>query len=210
MSTEDPDLTARARIRNAALAEYADRGSRGMTIRGVAEKAGVSPALVQHHFGTKERLREECDDHVMRYIRGEVASGIDERNIGDPRYVAAAYQNGPLYMRFLSRALVEGSPAAARTFDEMVDITEHYLKEHSELEDADFRAQAAVFVAMKLGIIVLGSHVSRALGADLYDLKASARVGRAGLDIIAPEFVGSDIADLARSGLNRYEHGDRS
>ena len=210
MGTADTDLTARARIRNAALAEFAERGSRGMTIRGVAEKAGVSPALVQHHFGTKERLREECDDHVMRYIRGEVASGIEERNLGDPRYVAAAYQKGPLYMRYLSRALVEGSPAAARMFDEMVDITEGLLKEHSNLRDADFRGQAAVFVAMRLGVMVLGDHVSRALGADLFDPKVSARVGRAGLDIIDPEFVGRDIADLARSGLDRYESGDNS
>ena len=146
----------------------------------------------------------------MRYIRGEVASGIDARNIGDPRYVAAAYQNGPLSMRYLSRALVEGSPAAARMFDEMVDITEALLKEHSNQKDADFRGQAAGFVAMKLGVMVLGDHVSRALGADLFDPKASARVGRAGLDIIDPEFVGRDIADLARSGLDRYERGDKS
>lgn len=209
MSTTDRDLTARARIRNAALAEFVERGSRGMTIRGVAEKAGVSPALVQHHFRTKERLREECDAYVMESIRGEVTAGVDERQLDDPSFVAAVYQNLPLLTRYLSRALVEGSAAAARAFDEMVDLTEVYLKEHSDAEAIDLRAQAAVFVAMKLGVLVLGDHVSRAIGVDLYDPKGAPRVSRAGLDIVSPDFVGRDLADLARTGLDRYEQDQR-
>ena len=47
---DDGDLTARARIRDAALRLFAERGVEGVTIREIAEAAGVSGGLVRHHF----------------------------------------------------------------------------------------------------------------------------------------------------------------
>ncbi|GAC68295.1 putative TetR family transcriptional regulator [Gordonia soli NBRC 108243] len=41
----------------------------GATVRTIAEAAGVSPGLVIHHFGSKEALRAECDDHVLALTR---------------------------------------------------------------------------------------------------------------------------------------------
>lgn len=48
------DLTARARIRNAALDLYAASGEDKVSMRAVAAEAGVAVGLVQHHFKTKE------------------------------------------------------------------------------------------------------------------------------------------------------------
>jgi AcrR family transcriptional regulator len=45
------DLTARARIREAAFALIADQGVHGATLRAIARRAGVSAALVNHHYG---------------------------------------------------------------------------------------------------------------------------------------------------------------
>lgn len=64
-----PVHTGRDRIVQAALREFADSGFDGASIRGIASRAGVSPALVQHHFGTKARLREECDQYVLAGVR---------------------------------------------------------------------------------------------------------------------------------------------
>ena len=50
------DRTAKARIRDAAIECYAFHGD-DCTARMVAEKAGVSPGLVIHHFGSMEGLR---------------------------------------------------------------------------------------------------------------------------------------------------------
>jgi AcrR family transcriptional regulator len=55
------DLTARARIRHAAIRLFADRGIDGTTVRDIAREAGVSPGLLRHHFGSKEALRQVCD-----------------------------------------------------------------------------------------------------------------------------------------------------
>lgn len=49
---------ARHTILAAARLEFAAGGYDGATIRGIAARAGVDPALVHHYFGTKERLFE--------------------------------------------------------------------------------------------------------------------------------------------------------
>lgn len=46
----------RNRILVAARAAFGELGYDGATIRGVAGRAGVDPALVHHYFGTKQRL----------------------------------------------------------------------------------------------------------------------------------------------------------
>jgi AcrR family transcriptional regulator len=46
----------RGRILEAARAAFGERGYDGATIRGIAARVGVDPALVHHYFGTKQRL----------------------------------------------------------------------------------------------------------------------------------------------------------
>jgi len=43
-------------ILDAARTAFSESGYDGATIRGIAGKAGVDPALVHHYFGTKEQL----------------------------------------------------------------------------------------------------------------------------------------------------------
>jgi AcrR family transcriptional regulator len=75
------DLTARARIRDAAIACFAEQGF-DASFRTIAKRAGVSPGLITHHFGSKEALRAECDAEVLRrytaYKTGAVDMPTDE------------------------------------------------------------------------------------------------------------------------------------
>jgi len=50
------DLTAAARIRDAAIERFGEQGF-SVGLRPIAEAAGVSAALVIHHFGSKDGLR---------------------------------------------------------------------------------------------------------------------------------------------------------
>ncbi|MFI7610545.1 TetR/AcrR family transcriptional regulator [Nonomuraea terrae] len=200
----EEDLTARARIRDAAMALFAERGVKAATIRGIAEAAGVSPGLVQHHFGTKEELRQACDAYVLSYVREQVAVGITGHNLEDPAYIENVHRSAPPLMHYLGRALVDGSPGAAAMFDELVNVTEQHLSSDGRSE-ADHRARATVLTAMKLGITVLHDHVSRALGTDLYGPQGALRVGKAQLDLIQPEFLGRELFEQARTGLEKLE-----
>jgi TetR/AcrR family transcriptional regulator, regulator of cefoperazone and chloramphenicol sensitivity len=58
------DRTAKAVIRDEALALFARLGPDAVTVRQIAAAAEVSPALVVHHFGSKQGLRAAVDERV--------------------------------------------------------------------------------------------------------------------------------------------------
>jgi AcrR family transcriptional regulator len=207
------DLTARARIRDAAMRCFAEQGEKATTLRVVAAEAGVTAGLVSHHFGTKQGLREACDAYVLEYLRGGIAEAIDEQGLADPGFLRTVYDSAPLVLQYLARALVDGSAAAASLFDNLVALTEEYLATHPPQQgasQADPRAQAAVLIAMRLGMWALGDHLVRALGADALTPEVLPRVSAALVDIMSPEFVGSDLLALARTGFARYQTTDGS
>lgn len=197
------DLTARARIRDAALRQFAAHGIEGATLRGIAAEAGVSPGLVQHHYGSKDGLRAACDAYVLESIRRQARQALDEGRMADPAFLDAAFASAPLVTGYLVRALVDGSPAASGLFDELVRLTEAYLAGVDG--GADVHARAAVLTAMKLGISVFRDHLARALGVRDLAGEAYARVARATLDILSPRVIRPDLAAQARTGLDRYE-----
>lgn len=81
------DLTAKARIRNAALDLYAEYGEERVSMRTVAARAGVAVGLVQHHFKTKEGLRAAVEQLVVDYY---VLAITSVPQAGTPAQVAAA------------------------------------------------------------------------------------------------------------------------
>lgn len=202
------DFTARARIRDAAMRLFADHGPAATTIRAVAEQADVAPGLVSHHFGSKQGLRDACDDYVLEYLREIVAQGVDEQGVADPAYLDQVYQGASDVMRYVARALVDGSAGAAALFDNFVALTEDYLVDHPShgaASQTDPRTQAAVMVAMRLGVWVLHPHLMRAVGADALTPQLLARLSAAVLDVMSQDFAGADIVALARTGLARYQ-----
>lgn len=196
------DLTARARIRDAALAEFGAQGMAGATIRGIAKRAGVSPALVQHHFGTKEGLRAACDDHVLAYYRGTAEAAFDRGQIGDSSFLSTIYASSQPVLDYLARALVDGTPAAATVFDEMVSLTERYFADRPGL--ADPRTRAIVYTSMRLGGLVLHQHMTRLLDVDSIT-DAGPQLGRATLDIVSPDILPDGLTDQIRQALDNYE-----
>src|SRR5262249_41433285 len=85
------DLTARARIRDAALTLFAERGIEGATIRDIAKAAGVSSGLVRHHFGSKEGLRDACDSHALERLLAFKEEAVLEGHLGDTGFLATIH-----------------------------------------------------------------------------------------------------------------------
>ena len=61
-------MTATARIRDSAIEQWGQHGF-NVGLRAIAEAAGVSAALVIHHFGSKDGLRKACDDYIAEEVR---------------------------------------------------------------------------------------------------------------------------------------------
>ncbi len=122
------DLTAAARIRDAAIARFGEQGF-GVGLRSIAEAAGVSAALVIHHFGSKDGLRKACDDYVAEEIRN---SKSDAMNSSDPATWFAAMaeieEYAPL-MAYLVRSMQAGGELAKTLWRTMIDNAETYLDE---------------------------------------------------------------------------------
>jgi AcrR family transcriptional regulator len=202
------DVTTKARIRDSAMRLFAEHGVKETTIRTIATDAGVAPGLVSHHFGNKQGLRDACDAFVMDYLQRVIAEGVDGQAIADPGYLGDVYATAPVVLRYVSRALVDESPGATSLFDNLVDLTEHYLTTHppqGRAGEQDLRTLSAVHVAMRLGVWVLHPHLVRVLGADALTPQVLTRISAAMLDVISPELAGADLLSLARNGLNRYQ-----
>jgi AcrR family transcriptional regulator len=214
------DLTARARIRDAALEQFATHGFDGATIRGIAEAAGVSPGLVQHHFGSKEGLRRACDDAVVELVRQKVRA-IQTGDLTKPGFLGALYAAAPPLVRYAARAVVDGSPAGAWLLDEMTAMTEAFLGATWPDRFPD-RAQrtrdaAVVLVAQSVGTIVLHEQVARQMGLQAWVDVVSPRIGLAQLDVYEAigEFTasgwGAEIRGLLASDPRRLldDEGDK-
>jgi AcrR family transcriptional regulator len=204
------DLTARARIRDAALEQFAEHGFEGTTIRGIAQAAGVSAGLVQHHFGSKEGLRQACDDAVLELVRRKIAA-TEDGEITNPSFLAALYAAGAPLVRYLARAAVDRSPAAAALLDEIVSGSEVFLTatwpERFPPGSQRTRDAAAVLVAQGAGTIVLHEHLARQMGLVPWKEILSPRIGLAQLDVYEAlgEFVASGWGAQIRDAVARYQ-----
>ncbi|MGJ0119719.1 TetR family transcriptional regulator [Williamsia sp. MIQD14] len=123
------DLTARARVRDAAIAVWARDGFVA-SVRTIAEEAGVSPGLVIHHFGSKEGLRAECDAHVADVTRerNRAALADAERGataVGDQ--LAGLADAGPSLM-YLVRSVADGGEFARSFIARLVADTQESMR----------------------------------------------------------------------------------
>jgi TetR/AcrR family transcriptional regulator, regulator of cefoperazone and chloramphenicol sensitivity len=211
------DLTARARIRDAALAQFAERGYAGTTLKGIAEIAGFSIGLVQHHFGSKEDLRQACDTYARDTLGDLDSYGVTGGEINDPAFLAQM-QHGPLMLvvRYVARAMVDGSSAAAEFFDSGADALEAFFSrtwpERFPPGSRRVRDAAAVMAAMHYSTLVLHEHIARRMGAEDDVLTAqgtqiTARISPAILDVYLSmaEFASSETATAIRKAAEEHQ-----
>jgi len=116
--------TARADILAAARRGFLERGYAGVTMRAVAAEAGVDPALISYHFGSKSGLfgaalgLEANPPEVLAAVLAGPAEGLPERLLGAVLDVWEHPQRGLALRRLAEGAL--GDPDVARLFREML------------------------------------------------------------------------------------------
>lgn len=166
-----PDLTARARIRDAAITRFAADGVSGTSVRAIAADAGVSPALVIHHFGSKDALRVACDQQVAATIRENKRRALTAGASLDPLAALRAAQSGPPLLAYLARTLVDTSPHVAELVDELVEDAVGYMEDGvasgTLTPTDDPRGRAIVMTMWSLGALVLHEHIARVMDVDL-------------------------------------------
>ena len=204
------DLTARARIRDAAIRLFAERGVESTTIREIARTAGVSGGLVRHHFGSKDDLRTACDAYALSQIMRLKEQAVLEGQIAGPGFMSTVQPTMLVLLKYFARSMVDGSPSAHSMFDEMVGLCEDWLAKHHRGEMRDPRAYAALLVATELGVLVMREQLSRALGSDIFTPKGHLRWVRAKVDFYSQPLLSAEVAGQAHATLDRLQHSGRA
>jgi AcrR family transcriptional regulator len=199
------DLTARARIRDAALRLFAERGIDGATIRDIAAEAGVSSGLVRHHFGSKEALRDACDSYAVDRLNRLREEMFREGHV-NTALMLEIHPAAQLMQRYLSRSMVDGSGAATAMFEEMVRVGERWLAAQ-DVTVTDPRAYIAVLVAMQSGLYMMHEQLSRTLGVDILSAAGHLRVTRGLVDFYSHPLLSPETAAELHAALERLQPG---
>ncbi len=78
----------RARIVEAAIQAFAERGFHGASTRDIATRAGVNQGLITHHFGSKDALWREAMNRTFAQLHASIGDRLDDAEHDDPREVA--------------------------------------------------------------------------------------------------------------------------
>jgi AcrR family transcriptional regulator len=199
------DMTAEARIRQAAVERFPVDGIEGTTVRAIAADAGVSPALVLHHFGSKQGLLDACDHYVVELVRTTKTRAIADGTATDAGFIASMYRMAPPIVRYLGWSLSRGAPATSRLFDELVQESERLLAVAEEQgmvrSSPDPHGRAVVLLTMQLGFVVLHEHVSRALGMDPFGLDGLMRITEREMEVFTGGLFTPEAARVASQGV---------
>jgi AcrR family transcriptional regulator len=189
------DLTAYARIRNAALELFAARGTAATTIRDIAKAAGVSPGLVQHHFGTKAGLQKAVDEFVVADALSTITDlpeSLEERSAEFAARMGAVTRDRPAAVLYLARAASEGSELGLRAFEEIVEFG---VREFRAMEEAgqlgpDLDLQWAVLqmLLFNLATMMFEPAISHALGESIMTEEGRRRVNAAATRLFTQGF----------------------
>lgn len=171
------DQTARANIRDCALALFADHGFDVVTLREVAACADVSPALVLHHYGSKEGLREAVDAHVAGVFDAMLTQAPDAWDMAKPdvhlglgEMMLRSLPPGTPIPSYLRRLLLSGDPVGRQLFRRWLDMTialdQQLIAAGMMRPTEDPEARAAFLMVNDLAMVLLRPHLIDAIGLD--------------------------------------------
>lgn len=186
----DEDLTTKARIRDAAMVRFAADGVASTSIRAVAADAGVSPALVIHHFGTKDGLVQAVEDAVVQRL----AEGHDMVRSSGPQAMAEylralsdIMRRDPAVRDYIGRTVTEGSEAAATLFHRLFAFAsndQHLVDAGIIRADADPFWRAMHQVLLFVAPLAFRQLIDRELGDSSLEPEQEERALNATLDLL--------------------------
>ena len=173
------DRTARARIRDEALALFAARGADSVTMRDIAAAADVSPALLIRHYGSKDGLIDAVDDHVVAMFEAvltRVTTDTAETGL-EPSAVPSMLDSLATYLppdspipAYLSRLLIAGGRVGSALFDRLYQISgkalDAMIAAGIASPGADPAVRAAFLLVNDLAVLILRARLAEVLGAD--------------------------------------------
>lgn len=160
---------SKSQLLRAAFALIAERGFRGASFQAIAERAGYSPSLVSHRFGSREGLLAELVRRMVHRWGADVRDVKVESRTGKSGLIAtaAAHQQAlresPAAVRAMYMLIFESLIEAPELRQEFAaldtrlrEATEQLLRSGIPAgevrDDVDVYAHSTLFLAMLRGI----------------------------------------------------------
>lgn len=152
---------AEERLVAAAADLLGEVGPRAMSVRQVAERAGVNHGLVHHYFGGKDGLLRAA----MRHLVEEHERWARDVSAGGPFPVPFALGRDQRYLRAVVRALLDGERDLALTeLSSGVSVPRQAMdaevkRRGLDTPDTDTKAAVAAAMALEMGWAALESFI---------------------------------------------------
>jgi AcrR family transcriptional regulator len=204
------DLTTKARIRAAAMEVIAERGMARASVRAIADRAGVSAALVLHHYGSRQAVLDEVARWALQALhamteRAARAAAATSAFAGATQQRQAAMDlllaQVPHLGDYLRQLLLEPSPDSVRWFVAAVEATALDLGEREQQGRArpssDVPATATMLVLLSMAPLLLQPFLDAALGTDVSAAEGRNRWRRSQAELLTSALYPSAKDDVA-------------
>ncbi|MBT5398366.1 MAG: TetR/AcrR family transcriptional regulator [Micrococcales bacterium] len=154
-----------------AVQMFAADGFQKTSLRSIAKQAGVSPALMIHHFGTKDKLIDLAIVNTLGdWVAKEKLAMLDDQENQLSSWQSIMEQ-GATPLNFFRQVLIAGGKYAGRLFDVAVLESEALLKtvaENGHLKKvSDHHVTAILMTLSGMGSLILMEHIERHLGGSI-------------------------------------------
>jgi AcrR family transcriptional regulator len=155
-------------VLDAATELIADRGPNAVTVRAIAERAGVNHALVHRYFGTKEDLIAAVIAREVAYFKSLAAQEAAPDQVF--RRLLTALSERRTYVRFLARAILDGYRdndlrPDLQLFGDVSGLVGS-APAVAQMDPVRLRLMVAALGSMALGWRIFGDFLADGLGLD--------------------------------------------
>ena len=163
--------TTREQLLKLAVEMFAEKGFADTSLRAIAKRAEVSPALLIHHFGTKDALVKEAISKTLgSWVAGEKAMMLDDES-NQLQNWQTLMEKGTTPLNFFRQVLLAGGEYSQRLFDAAVSESEVLLDQMQSVgrlrEISDKQTTALIMAVNGLGSVLLMSQIEKSMGGPI-------------------------------------------
>ncbi len=185
----------RERLIQVAMRLFAEKGFDGVTVRDISAAADVSVGLINHHFASKEGLRQAVDEYFHRRTAAAIeraiqaTSNLDPAQVGEyeRQWILKYADEWPDFVAYMRRALMDASPWGEklfrRYFDSIRSMVDRFDADGRIAPDADRLFLPLIYLFILIGPLVLDPYIKSLLGKSSYDPDMWARFQRAAVSM---------------------------
>ena len=170
-----------------AVNVLAREGFAGSSLRMIAVEAGVSPALLVHHFGSRQGLIEEAINKTLgEWLDAKdvlTAEGLTEALKQWPEVA----EDGQTKLQFFKQLMVAGGKPAQHLFERMVfeakSRLEVFQNQGLMKPMSDVESAAVLMASYALAPLLMGEQIKKVLGGDFFDPKVSERLALSSVEL---------------------------